>query len=127
MARLGATYLREGEAVQSVTGIGQNPEQERKTRMLKYTVAMTVRVICLVLGMFLQGWLMWLCFAAAIFLPYVAVILANDVRLESENKAAPVTATKLTIPASAFTIVDDAQQPTQQSPHQSGSQSGSND
>ena len=119
MARLGATYLRDGEPVQSVTGIGQNPEQERKKRMIKYTVAMTVRVICLVLGMILQGWLMWLCFAAAIFLPYVAVILANDVRLDSENKAAPVTATKLTIPATAFTIVEDSQQRPQHSPRQS--------
>lgn len=127
MARLGATYLRESEPVQSVTGIGQNPEQERKKRMIKYTVAMTVRVICLVLGMFLQGWLMWLCFAAAIFLPYVAVILANDVRLESENKAAPVTATKLTIPAAAFTIVEDSRQNSQEPPRQSPIQSESND
>jgi Protein of unknown function (DUF3099) len=34
-------------------------------------------VICLIVGMFVQGWFMWVCFAGAIFLPYFAVILAN--------------------------------------------------
>lgn len=105
MARLGSTFLRNAESVQSVTGIGQNPEEERKKRMIKYTVAMTVRVICLILGMVLQGWLMWICFAAAIFLPYVAVVLANDVRHDAENNATPVTGPKLTIAASDFTVV----------------------
>jgi len=45
--------------------------------MIKYTVAMTIRVICLVLAMVIQGWLMWVFFAGAIFLPYFAVVLAN--------------------------------------------------
>lgn len=105
MARLGSTFLRNAESVQSVTGIGQNPEEERKKRMIKYTIAMTVRVICLILGMVVQGWLMWVCFAAAIFLPYIAVILANDVRTDATNNATPVTAPKLTIAASDFTVV----------------------
>jgi hypothetical protein len=45
--------------------------------MLKYTVAMTIRVICIVVAIFVEGWLMWLAFAGAIFLPYFAVVLAN--------------------------------------------------
>jgi hypothetical protein len=45
--------------------------------MLKYTLAMTIRVVCIVLAMFVDGWLMWLAFAGAIFLPYFAVVLAN--------------------------------------------------
>jgi hypothetical protein len=45
--------------------------------MLKYTVAMGIRVVCIVLAMFVDGWLMWLAFAGAIFLPYFAVVLAN--------------------------------------------------
>jgi hypothetical protein len=45
--------------------------------MLKYTIAMTIRVICIVGAMFVEGWLMWLAFAGAIFLPYFAVVLAN--------------------------------------------------
>jgi hypothetical protein len=45
--------------------------------MLKYTLAMTIRVVCIVAAMFVEGWLMWLAFAGAIFLPYFAVVLAN--------------------------------------------------
>jgi hypothetical protein len=45
--------------------------------MLKYTIAMTIRVLCIAAAMFVEGWLMWLAFAGAIFLPYFAVVLAN--------------------------------------------------
>ena len=48
--------------------------------MVKYSVAMTVRVICLVLCLVLPGW--WALGPAlgAIFLPYFAVMIANNVR-----------------------------------------------
>jgi hypothetical protein len=44
---------------------------------VKYLIAMTIRVICIVSAIFVEGWLMWLCFAGAIFLPYFAVVIAN--------------------------------------------------
>lgn len=62
---------------QSITTVSESPEDERKARMLKYTVAMTIRVLCIVAALFVEGWLMWLAFAGAIFLPYFAVVLAN--------------------------------------------------
>lgn len=62
---------------QSITTVSESPDDERKSRMLKYTLAMTVRVVCIVVAMFVDGWLMWLAFAGAIFLPYFAVVLAN--------------------------------------------------
>jgi hypothetical protein len=45
--------------------------------MIKYTIAMSIRVVCLVLMLFVQGWWLALCVAGAIILPYVAVVLAN--------------------------------------------------
>lgn len=45
--------------------------------MIKYTVAMSVRMVCIVLGVFSQGIWMWIFFALAIFLPYFAVVVAN--------------------------------------------------
>ena len=45
--------------------------------MIKYTIAMSVRVVCLVLMLFVHGWWQALCVAGAIILPYVAVVLAN--------------------------------------------------
>lgn len=62
---------------QSITTVSESPDDERKSRMLKYTLAMTIRVVCIVVAMFVEGWLMWLAFAGAIFLPYFAVVLAN--------------------------------------------------
>ena len=62
---------------QSITTVSESPDEERRSRMLKYTLAMTIRVVCIVVAIFVEGWLMWLAFAGAIFLPYFAVVLAN--------------------------------------------------
>ncbi|MFM5903761.1 MAG: DUF3099 domain-containing protein [Microbacteriaceae bacterium] len=83
---------------QSVTNLGEAPEIERKRRMIRYTIAMTVRVLCLVLGMMVQGWLMWVFFAGAILLPYFAVVLANA----QSSSAPPKTAAKAEAPTLAI-------------------------
>jgi len=88
---------------QSVTSLGEAPEIERKRRMIRYTVAMTVRVLCLVLGMVAQGWLMWVLFAGAIFLPYFAVVLANaQAPDEAPKTSAAIEAPTLAISADSF-------------------------
>ena len=56
--------------------------------MIKYTIAMSIRVVCIVAAMFLHGWLMWLAFAGAILLPYFAVVLANVKGASSEEISA---------------------------------------
>ena len=95
------------ESVQNVTSVGINPEFERRRRMIRYTIAMSIRVVCLILGMFVQGWLMWLCFAGAILLPYFAVILANDVQVRADADApTPVVQEPKVIAASEFRVVD---------------------
>lgn len=46
--------------------------------MIKYTVAMSLRVVCLISILFVPfGWWMLIPAAGAIFLPYFAVVLAN--------------------------------------------------
>lgn len=45
--------------------------------MLKYTIAMSIRVVCLVLVLFVDGWWLFVVAAGAICLPYIAVVLAN--------------------------------------------------
>ena len=75
--------------------------------MIKYTVAMSVRMVCIVLGVFSQGWLMWVFFALALFLTYFAVIIANaqgpDPKQTSSNLIAPI----LTISSQDIKIADD--------------------
>jgi hypothetical protein len=88
---------------QSVTSLGEAPEVERKRRMIRYTIAMTVRVLCLVFGMFAQGWLMWVLFAGAILLPYFAVVLANaQSTQEAPKTSSAVEAPTLAISADSF-------------------------
>ena len=72
----------------SITTLQQSPEEERRTRFIKYTVAMVIRVICIVLMLFVQGWWLLLCAAGAILLPYFAVIIANAVRIGDANDVA---------------------------------------
>jgi len=65
----------------SVTTLQRSPTDERRVRFVKYTVAMTIRVVCIVLMVFVEGWWLLVCAAGAVFLPYFAVIIANAVRL----------------------------------------------
>jgi hypothetical protein len=67
----------------SVTTVQRSPSDERRVRFVKYTVAMSIRVVCIVLMVFVDGWWLLVCAAGAVFLPYFAVIIANAVRVES--------------------------------------------
>lgn len=62
---------------QSITSLPPSPEDERRNRMIKYTVAMGVRIVCIVLMLFVHGWWLVLCGIGAILLPYFAVVVAN--------------------------------------------------
>ena len=74
----------------SITTLQQSPEEERRTRFIKYTVAMMIRVVCIVLMLFVEGWWLLLCAAGAVLLPYFAVIVANSVRIgQAEDVVRP--------------------------------------
>lgn len=66
------------EKRQSATSLEASPDDDRRSRMVKYTVAMSVRMVCIVAAVFAQGIFMWIFFALAIFLPYFAVVIANE-------------------------------------------------
>ncbi|TDW28551.1 DUF3099 domain-containing protein [Cryobacterium psychrophilum] len=62
---------------QSITSLPLSPEAERRSRMIKYTVAMGIRMVCIVLMLFVHGWWLLVCAIGAIALPYFAVVMAN--------------------------------------------------
>ena len=93
------------EKPQSATSLESSPEEERKSRLVKYSIAMSVRVVCLILGVFLEGWAMWVAFAGAIFLPYFAVVVANAPGKSST--VAKINSPTKSISADEFRIVDD--------------------
>jgi heme O synthase-like polyprenyltransferase len=62
---------------QSVTSLPASPVDERKKRMQKYLIMMSVRIVCLVLMLFVKGWWLAVVAAGAILLPYFAVVIGN--------------------------------------------------
>ncbi|WP_417562742.1 DUF3099 domain-containing protein [Microbacterium sp.] len=64
---------------QSATSLPRAPRDEVGSRSHRYLIMMGVRVLCFLAMVFIQpfGWYTWVFGAGAIFLPYIAVVLAN--------------------------------------------------
>jgi len=62
---------------QSITALPLAPDVERHRRAVKYTIAMSIRVLCLISLLFVHGWWLVIPAAGAILLPYFAVVIAN--------------------------------------------------
>ncbi len=89
---------------QSVTSIQVSPEAERRSRFIKYTIAMVIRVICIVLAVAVPiSWLTLIFVAGAVFLPYFAVVIANAQGAGSvSSKSKSAEAPTISISADAF-------------------------
>ncbi|PPG68989.1 DUF3099 domain-containing protein [Rathayibacter rathayi] len=62
---------------ETLTSLPPSPSAERRSRVIKYSIAMSIRMLCVICLLFAHGW--WLLFFAigAVVLPYFAVVLAN--------------------------------------------------
>ncbi|MHA7144423.1 DUF3099 domain-containing protein [Arthrobacter sp. TmT3-37] len=64
--------------VHSISDARESHSEEMRTRMIRYTVSMSIRLVCFVLIFVVPYvWLQWVMIAGAVFLPYFAVIVAN--------------------------------------------------
>ncbi len=63
----------------TVTSLQDSPDSERRSRMLRYTVAMGIRLACIGACFLVEGWWLLLPAFGAVFLPYFAVVTANSV------------------------------------------------
>ncbi|MEO5920898.1 MAG: DUF3099 domain-containing protein [Pseudolysinimonas sp.] len=63
----------------SITELPASPDEERRARMIRYTVAMGIRMVCIVLCVVLPDWWRVIPAVGAIALPYFAVVIANNV------------------------------------------------
>ncbi|GAA5097882.1 hypothetical protein GCM10025760_32450 [Microbacterium yannicii] len=63
----------------SATSLPRAPRDDVDARSIRYLVTMGIRVACFVLMVVITpyGWYTWVFGAAAIFLPYIAVVFAN--------------------------------------------------
>jgi hypothetical protein len=62
-----------------ITDASSASSQEMSRRIRRYTVTMAFRTACFISMIFVQGSARWVLFALAVFLPYVAVVAANQV------------------------------------------------
>ncbi|WP_084541183.1 DUF3099 domain-containing protein [Nocardioides alkalitolerans] len=61
-----------------ITSAGEAPEEELDHRQRRYIIAMTVRTLCFLGAVAVgPGWLRWVLLSGAVFLPYIAVVIAN--------------------------------------------------
>lgn len=63
--------------VHNITDAREAHSDEMRSRMIKYSISMGIRMVCLILVFVVDGWLQWVMIAGAVFLPYFAVIIAN--------------------------------------------------
>jgi hypothetical protein len=61
----------------SITSLPASPDAERRARVIKYSITMSIRVLCVLAMLFARGPWLWVFATGAIVLPYIAVVIAN--------------------------------------------------
>lgn len=61
----------------TITSAQASLDDDLGPRMRKYLISMSVRTVCFILAVVFDGPLRWVFAAAAVVLPYVAVVVAN--------------------------------------------------
>lgn len=69
---------RESEAVR-ITDARTSHSDDLRHRQTRYLMSMAVRTLCFIGAVIVDSWLRWVLILAALFLPYVAVVMANAV------------------------------------------------
>ncbi len=76
---------RDADAVRITTApASRNDDIARRQR--RYVMSMALRTACFIAAILVgPGWLRWVLVAAAVLLPYVAVVMANAVTTKSDD------------------------------------------
>jgi hypothetical protein len=64
-------------SVHSITDAATAHSEDMSRRMRKYALAMGIRLVCLILVFVVDGWFKLVMVAGAVFLPWIAVVIAN--------------------------------------------------
>ena len=114
--------------VHSITDAAAAHSEDMRQRMIKYALAMGIRMVCLILIFVVDGWLKLVMVAGAVFLPWIAVVIANgsdqaevhsDSLLDSAplaelvSPAGPVEQDSSTSAVIQGELIDDDDEPTQ--------------
>jgi hypothetical protein len=63
--------------VHSITDAAAAHSEDMRERMIKYALAMGIRMVCLILIFVVDGCFTLVAVAGAVFLPWIAVVIAN--------------------------------------------------
>ncbi|WP_424636711.1 DUF3099 domain-containing protein [Embleya sp. AB8] len=77
-------------AVYQISGARKGLTEDVAGRQRRYVISMSIRTVCFVAAVFTPSPWRWILVAGALFLPYIAVVLANAGREPTSN--APVEA-----------------------------------
>ncbi|WP_192497036.1 DUF3099 domain-containing protein [Gulosibacter chungangensis] len=64
----------------NITSMAESAEEERRHRTRQYLITMAIRSACVLSMVFVRGPWLFVVAAGAIFLPWIAVVIANHVR-----------------------------------------------
>jgi hypothetical protein len=83
-----------------ITDARMGTSEEMSSRIRRYTITMAFRTACFISMIFVHSNLRWVLFAGAVFLPYVAVLFANQANKKSTpsriNRVEPIDRPQLT-------------------------------
>ncbi len=65
------------DGVFNITAAQRALSNEQTGRSRRYLVSMGIRTACVIAAIFVPGWPRWVLIAAAVTLPYLAVVIAN--------------------------------------------------
>lgn len=89
--------------VYRITTARRGISDDQSARVRGYVISMSIRIVCFVLAVPTSGWVRWTFVAAAVFIPYLAVVFANGGR--EPNQDPPDT------------LLDPGDSPARQLPH----------
>ena len=73
-----------------ITTARSSAAEDMRTRQRRYAISMTIRTVCFLAAVFVgDGVLRWILVAAAVFLPFLAVVIANAENQRNDGFALP--------------------------------------
>jgi Flp pilus assembly protein TadB len=77
-----------GDQAIVITTAPQSVDDELDHRQRRYLISMAIRTACVIGAVVVHsGWLLWVMIIGAVFMPYVAVVMANAANKRSDGPA----------------------------------------
>ena len=94
-----------------ITDAQSGTSRELMTRQKRYAITMAFRTLCFISLLFVSGALRWVLLGFAVFLPYIAVLFANQAHTRTQGsgpipKAEPTPAPQITKDSTESDVIE---------------------